>query len=189
MGKGEKKMLGIHHADTFNPISFPASKRIPVLGMAQLRDNGFWAEVEYPVGHGDGYLDFPSHDRDAYGIRCIGDSILPQIKDGEFVVIEPNHPVENGDEALVKAKDGRVMIKILLYQRASRTHLMPVNTEHAPLAIVSDDIDRLHYVAAIVNQLCGDMNERCTGPAAAPRGRLERRYSARPTPPLPWLQN
>ncbi|MDE1009988.1 MAG: hypothetical protein OSB38_30450, partial [Paraburkholderia fungorum] len=107
LGKGEKKIPGIHHADPFNPIPFPAGKRIPVLGMAQLGDNGFWAEVEYPVGHGDGYLDFPSRDHDAYGIRCIGDSMLPRIKDGEFVVIEPNHPVENGDEVLVKAKDGR----------------------------------------------------------------------------------
>ncbi|EIF30937.1 putative transcriptional regulator [Burkholderia sp. Ch1-1] len=150
MGKGSKKVPGIHHEDAFNPIPFPPGKRIPVLGMAQLGDNGFWAEVEYPVGHGEGYLDFPSRDRDAYGIRCVGDSMLPRIKDGEFVVIEPNHPVENGDEVLVKAKDGRVMIKILLYQRAGRTHLMSVNTEHAPLAIETEKIERLHYVAAIV---------------------------------------
>lgn len=150
LGKGEEKMPDIHHEDPWNPIPFPAGKRIPVLGMAQLGDNGFWAEVEYPVGHGDGYLDFPSRDRDAYGIRCVGDSMLPRIKDGEFVVIEPNHPVENGDEVLVKAKDGRVMIKILLYQRGGRTHLMSVNTEHAPLAIDTEKIERLHYVAAIV---------------------------------------
>lgn len=150
LGKGEKKVPGIYHEDPFNPIPFPPGKRIPVLGMAQLGDNGFWAEVEYPVGHGDGYLDFPSRDRDAYGIRCAGDSMLPRIKDGEFVVIEPNHQVENGDEVLVKAKDGRVMIKILLYQRAGRTHLMSVNTEHAPLAIETEKIERLHYVAAIV---------------------------------------
>jgi phage repressor protein C with HTH and peptisase S24 domain len=150
MGKGDKKIPGLHADDPFNPIPFPVGKKIPVLGMAQLGDNGFWAELEYPVGHGDGYLDFPSRDRDAYGIRCAGDSMLPRIKDGEYVVIEPNHPVENGDEVLVKAKDGRVMIKILLYQRAGRTHLMSVNTDHAPLAINNEEIERLHYVAAIV---------------------------------------
>lgn len=150
MGKGIKKSADVRHVDEFNPIPLPERQRIPVVGMAQLGDNGFWADIEYPVGHGDGFLDFPSKDREAYGIRCKGDSMLPRIRDGEFVVIEPNHPVEPGDEVLVKASDGRVMIKILLYTRLGRTHLASVNTEHQPIAIDSTDIDRLHFVAAIV---------------------------------------
>lgn len=151
-GLGSKKVPGIYNEDPFNPIPFPKGRRIPVVGMAQLGDNGHWADVEYPVGHGDGYLDFPSRDKNAYGIKCQGDSMMPRIKDGEFVVIEPNHPVENGDEVLVKATDGRVMIKILLYQRMGRTHLMSVNSEHQPIAIATDKIEKMHYVAAIVKQ-------------------------------------
>lgn len=150
LGKGKKKSADIKHQDEFNPIPLPERQQIPVVGMAQLGDNGFWADIEYPVGHGDGYLEFPSRDRQAYGLRCKGDSMLPRIRDGEFVVIEPNHPVEAGEEVLVKATDGRVMIKIFLYSRLGRSHFMSVNKEHAPIAIETDQIEKMHYVAAIV---------------------------------------
>ncbi|PXX14486.1 phage repressor protein C with HTH and peptisase S24 domain [Paraburkholderia tropica] len=150
LGKGEKKSANIHHEDPFDPIPLPTGRRIPVVGTAQLGDNGHWAELDYPVGHGDGYLDFPSRDKDAYGVRCKGDSMTPRIKDGEFVVVEPNRKVEHGDEVLVKAKDGRVMIKLYLYAAQGRTHFMSVNAAHMPIAIDSDQIERLHFVAAIV---------------------------------------
>lgn len=150
LGKGKKKSADIRHQDEYNPIPLPERKHIPVVGMAQLGDNGFWADIEYPVGQGDGYLDFPSKDKDAYGIRCKGDSMLPRIRDGEFVVIEPNQAIEGGDEVLVKADDGRVMVKIFLYTRMGRSHFASVNQEHAPFAIEVDKIEKLHYVAAIV---------------------------------------
>ncbi|WP_244314828.1 LexA family transcriptional regulator [Paraburkholderia unamae] len=150
LGKGEKMVPGIHPDDPFNPIPLPPGRRIPVVGTAQLGDNGFWAELEYPVGHGDGYLDFPSGDKDAYGIRCRGDSMLPRIKDGEYVIIEPNRKIENGDEVLVKSSDGRVMIKLFLYSAQGRSHFMSVNEAHKPIAIDSKEIERLHFVAAIV---------------------------------------
>ncbi|CAM2143730.1 Phage repressor protein C, contains Cro/C1-type HTH and peptisase s24 domains [Pararobbsia alpina] len=150
MDKGNPKVPGIHHTDPFEPIPLPARTRIPVVGLAQLGDNGFWADVEYAVGQGDGYIDFPSRDREAYGIKCKGDSMLPRIRDGEFVVVEPNHEIDNGDEVLVKASDGRVMVKIFLYSRAGRVHLQSVNREHGDIAIDKDKIDRMHFVAAIV---------------------------------------
>lgn len=152
MGRGKMSTPGVHADDPFDPIPLPPGRRIPVVGTAQLGDDGFWAELEYPVGHGDGYLDFPSRDKDAYGVRCKGDSMLPRIKDGEFVVVEPNRKVEHGDEVLVKAKDGRVMVKIYLYNAQGRIHLMSTNSTHAPIAIDADKVERMHYVAAIVKQ-------------------------------------
>jgi phage repressor protein C with HTH and peptisase S24 domain len=150
MDKGEKKVKITHSSDPFDPVPLPPGKRIPVVGMASLGDNGFWADLEYIQGHGDGYLDFPSQDPNAYSIRCKGDSMQPRIKDGEFVVIEPAHIVEPGDEVLVKARDGRVMVKTFLYERAGRTHLSSVNENHAPIIIEKEQIEKMHYVGAIV---------------------------------------
>jgi phage repressor protein C with HTH and peptisase S24 domain len=150
MERGEKKVKITHSSDPFDPVPLPPGKRIPVVGMASLGDNGFWAELEYIQGHGDGYLDFPSNDPNAYSLKCKGDSMLPRIRDGEFVVVEPNHVVEPGDEVLVRATDGRVMIKTFLYSRGGRTHLISVNEAHAPIVIEKDQIERMHYVAAIV---------------------------------------
>ncbi|SIO62286.1 LexA family transcriptional regulator [Paraburkholderia phenazinium] len=148
-GKGEKKVTEVGQRSEFDPTSLPGRQRIPVVGMTQLGDKGFWAEIESPVGHGDGYLEFPSREK-AYGLRCKGDSMMPRIRDGEFVIVEPDHAVQSGDEVLIKAVDGRVMIKTFLYSRDGRKYFMSVNEEHGRISFEDAEIEQLHYVAAIV---------------------------------------
>lgn len=125
---------------------------VPVVGKAKLGDDGFFAELEYPVGHGDGYVDCPTDDPNAYALHCVGSSMLPRIKPGEFVVMEPGREVVPGDEVLVRSTDGRVMVKELLYIRDGQVHLGSVNDNQPKLAIPIQEIDRMHYVAAIVKR-------------------------------------
>lgn len=123
--------------------------RVPVVGTAQLGDNGFWVEIEAPVGFGDGFVEFAAKDKDAYALRCRGDSMKPRIKDGEFVIIEPSHAPAPGDEVLVRAKDGRVMVKELLYVRNDTVHLLSVNETHGRISIPVADIDIMQFVSGI----------------------------------------
>lgn len=134
--------------ETIRP--YPSGNRIPVVGSALLGDNGHFVELEYPVGHGDGWVDIASRDPNAYALRCRGDSMKPRIQSGEFVVVEPNTEPTPGDEVLVKAVDGRVMVKKYLYRRDGRVHLISVNEAHPSIAIEERDIAAMHYVGAIV---------------------------------------
>lgn len=135
-------------------IPLPANHQaIPVVGTAQLGSNGYWAELEYPVGHGDGYVDFYSSDPNAYALRCKGDSMAPRIKDGEFVVVEPNATPHPGDEVMVKSEDGRVMIKELLYVRDGLVHLASVNEAHGRITIPVDQVAAMHLVAGIAKRV------------------------------------
>jgi phage repressor protein C with HTH and peptisase S24 domain/transcriptional regulator with XRE-family HTH domain len=143
------KKAAIQYNDEFRPKGLGKRKRLAVVGMAQLGDNGFWADIEYPVGHGDGYIDWPTSDPDAYAIECSGDSMRPRIKHGEFVIIEPNHPIQPGEEVMVKSKDGRVMVKELAYKAAGRYTLLSVNEAHGKITLSEDEIDKIHYVAGI----------------------------------------
>jgi phage repressor protein C with HTH and peptisase S24 domain len=125
---------------------------VPVVGKAKLGDEGYFVELEYPVGHGDGYIDIPTNDPNAYALHCVGSSMLPRIKPGEYVVMEPNTEVRPGDEVLVRSADGRVMIKEWLYTRDDHVHLGSVNNNQPKIAIPVHEIDRMHYVAAIVKR-------------------------------------
>ena len=60
LGKGSRT-TAVRYNDEYNPLPVTGWRGIPVVGMAQLGDNGFWADIEYPVGHGDGYVDVPTY--------------------------------------------------------------------------------------------------------------------------------
>jgi len=122
-------------------------RKCPVVGTARLGDNGHYCELDYPPGDGDGYIIWPSADQNCYAIRCVGDSMQPRIRDGEYAIVEPNHEPIPGDEVLVRTEDGRVMVKIYLYRREGKVYLGSVNDNHPTIAIEQSGIAVLHYVA------------------------------------------
>lgn len=134
-------------------VSEPAgvySRGVPVVGTAQLGDNGHYDELQYPVGHGDGFVAYPTRDKNAYALRVKGDSMRPRIKPGEFVVVEPAATPQPGDEVLVRTRDGKVMVKVLDFRRGGVVQLSSVNEDHRPITLEEADVERLHLVAAIV---------------------------------------
>lgn len=129
----------------------PGLDGVPVVGTAQLGDDGHYYELEYPIGHGDGIVHFPSRDKNAYAVRCKGESMAPRIRHGEYAIIEPNHAVVPGDEVLVKSTDGRVMIKVFAYSRDGMVHLDSINNNHQTfprISLAEEDVAAMHYVAA-----------------------------------------
>lgn len=145
-------------AELFESVNFvqgedvmPA-KKLPVVGTAQLGDDGFFVELEYPVGFGDGYVEHSTSDKDAYALQCKGESMSPRIKPNEFVVVEPNTKINNGDEVLVKCVKGRVMVKELLYIRDGEVHLGSVNESFAKITIPLSEVDTMQYIGAIVKK-------------------------------------
>jgi phage repressor protein C with HTH and peptisase S24 domain len=121
----------------------------PVVGIAQLGPDGFWSDFDHPVGHGDGYVDVPTRDPNAYALRVKGDSMAPAIRNGWLVVIEPNHRAVTGELVMVCTDDGRCMVKELLAERESEVYLGSVNQDHKPITIDKESITRLHYVGFI----------------------------------------
>lgn len=119
--------------------------RVPVMGSAQLGSEGHWVGLD----NGDGFVNWPSRDPEAFALRCKGDSMKPRIKDGEYVVVEPNHGYLPGDEVLLVTRDEQVMIKTFLYQRDGAVLVMSVNEEHPPLRFPVSDVVRIQYVAGI----------------------------------------
>ncbi len=121
----------------------------PIVGTASLGFDGFWSELEYPVGHGDGHVMHPSEDRNAYALMVKGDSMYPAIRSGFIVIVEPNTAPVVGEFVVVKLKDGRSTVKELLWQRGEEYTLQAVNGQ-ARMTVRAQDIEFVHYVAAIV---------------------------------------
>ncbi|WP_297196278.1 S24 family peptidase [uncultured Pluralibacter sp.] len=147
----EKNLSKEPDNETDNPVNAAAVHftEVPIVGGAQLGNGGHWSNLQYPVGHGDGFISWPTRDPNAYALRCTGDSMKPRIKDGEYVVIEPSYQYLPGDEVLVVTKDERVMVKTFLYERDGEVMVMSVNEEHLPIRFSLAEIQNIHYVAGI----------------------------------------
>ena len=123
---------------------------VPVVGTVQAGDDGYWEELQYPVGHGDGFVRYPSRDKNAYALRVKGDSMRPRIKPGEFILVEPNAALIPGEEVLVTTTDGRSMVKLLGPRRDGMIELQSINEDHRPITLDEAQVRCMHYVAAIV---------------------------------------
>ncbi|KPA91045.1 putative transcriptional regulator [Pseudomonas asplenii] len=123
---------------------------VPVVGKAMLGTDGYFDALDYPDGHGDGYIDIVSSDPYAYGLKVVGNSMHPRIKNGEFVLIEPSHPYRTGDEVLIKTTDGRAMVKEFIYLRDGQYRLDSISDGYPPIFIDEHSVEKIHYVAAIL---------------------------------------
>lgn len=126
------------------------ASRVPIRGSAKLGESdNFFVDMQYPAGFGDGDIVFPTKDKDAYAVKCDGDSMMPRIRHGEFAIIEPNREVMPGDEVLVTDKSGQVMIKIYNRKVDGRVYFESVNAAHKPFSIPVEQIEFMQYVAGI----------------------------------------
>ncbi|WP_110969271.1 XRE family transcriptional regulator [Pseudomonas huaxiensis] len=123
---------------------------VPVVGYAQLGTNGYFEALDFPSGHGDGYLNIHSDDPDAYGLKVTGDSMHPRIKNGEYVLVEPSKRYFSGDEVLVRTANGRTMIKEFIYFRDGTYRFDSVNTDHAPIHVNENEVEHIHLVGGIL---------------------------------------
>lgn len=134
---------------TERQIPSSAFRRVPVVGTASLGLDGYWTDLEYPAGHGDGYFDFPTKDRDAYALQVKGNSMFPAIRSGWYVLVEPGKPLQMGEFVLVKLKDGRSTVKEFLWHRDGEYVLNAVS-DGQRFVCPEDDVEFVHHVGGIL---------------------------------------
>lgn len=125
---------------------------VPVVGEVKGGENGFLDELQYPVGHGEGFVEFPTSDPNAYAVRVRGESMHPRYRAGEFVVIEPSIEPQEGDDVIVTCVNGRKMLKELSRMRDGEVELRSVNNGFAPITLQADEVDSIQLVAGRVRR-------------------------------------
>ena len=128
------------------------SKSVPVVGEVKGGDDGYLDELQYPVGHGDGTVDYPTADPNAYALRVRGDSMHPRYRAGEYIVVEPNIEAQPGDDVVVALMDGRKLLKELNWQRDGEVQLLSVNNHFGPLTLLDTEIHTIQLVAGRVRR-------------------------------------
>ena len=123
-------------------------RRIPIIGIAQAGERGFFDDAGYPTGNGWDEIAFPDiGDPSAYGLEISGDSMVPVYRNGDIVIISPAAGVRNGDRVVVKTVEGEVMAKELVRRTAKRIEVASVNPAFPPRVF---ELREVSWVARII---------------------------------------
>ena len=104
---------------------------IPVIGLAQAGNDGFFDDSGYPVGEGWDTVRMPGElDENVYALQIQGDSMWPVFRDGDRVLVSPDQNVRKGDRVVVKTRDGEIMAKELERKTTTKIELKSLNPDY-----------------------------------------------------------
>ena len=122
----------------------PAGHRraLPLIGLAQAGNGGFFDDAGFPVGSGWEEIEFPAvADEHAYALEISGDSMMPLFRDGDTVIVSPGAPVRRGDRVIVKTREGEVLAKELKRRTAKTIELKSITPQYDDRVLSLDDVN------------------------------------------------
>jgi SOS-response transcriptional repressor LexA len=105
-------------------------RNVPVLSYAEA---GPW-----DAGHSDSYYEHQAvfapnvDDRRAFALKISGNSMEPQLFDGDYVVCSPAAKLVNGEAAVVRTRGEEVYVKFYV-QEGERVSLISANSDYDPI--------------------------------------------------------
>ncbi len=120
---------------------------VPLVGMAQAGNRGFFDDAGFPAGSGWDEIPFPDlADEHAYALEITGESMLPVYRDGDRIIVSPAANVRRGDRVVVKTNAGEVMAKLLTRLTAQRVELKSLNPAYDDRAFALSEIAFVHRI-------------------------------------------
>ena len=114
---------------------------IPVIGLAQAGDEGFFDDAGFPCGGSWEDVRVPGElDENVYALEIAGDSMDPVLRAGDKVLVAPNAAVRRGDRVVVKTTEGEVMAKELRKLTDTRVELASLNPDYEDRTLSRQDI-------------------------------------------------
>jgi phage repressor protein C with HTH and peptisase S24 domain len=125
-----------------------AGRAIPLLGLAQAGERGFFDDSGFPAGAGWDEVTFPGGPGEGtYALEVSGDSMAPLYRAGDRVIVAPGVEVRPGDRVVVRTRGGEVMAKELGRITARRIELLSINTDYPPRQL---DVNDVAWIARII---------------------------------------
>ena len=127
---------------------FPIQKRyVPVKAYSKMGMDGYFTDMGYDGNAGDGYVPTHTAGPRAYGIKGTGDSMFPAIRNGWYVVCDPDAEPVPTEFVQVCLKDGRCTIKEFVGINGGVLSLLAVNGGER----LSFDMDEVESITAITD--------------------------------------
>jgi phage repressor protein C with HTH and peptisase S24 domain len=99
----------------------------------------------------EGVISIDIKDRRAFGLRIRGDSMTPEIREGDDAIVCPTWQPRNGDTVIARTVDGDVMCKIYQTKEGgTKIVLSSYNPAHPPIELSREEIAWIYPVGQVV---------------------------------------
>lgn len=128
------------------------SGSIPVRLKASISEHGAFSGGESEDDSPFGLLRIHSKDKEAFAVMILGNAMAPRIRAHEFIVVEPGHAAQPGDDVLVTFADGTHRVCQFMYHRDGLYRLDSLTPGIEPVFLDEVLVQSVSYIDAIVKK-------------------------------------
>lgn len=150
-GKGRGK--GDGGVDAFVPVRY----QVPLINRVSAGYPRDFTDLDYPRRVADEFVSAPGlTDPDAFAARVVGDSMLPEYREGDIVTFSPAAKVVDGCDCFVRLEpDHESTFKRIFFEKGDddAVRLQPLNAKYPPRVVPRDAVTGLYRAVAKITAL------------------------------------
>lgn len=114
---------------------------VPVIGLAQAGDDGFFDDSGFPAGEGWDRMIFPDAREGQFALEITGDSMLPAYRSGDRILVDRSAAeYRRGDRVVVRTTEGEVLAKELVRRTPTHLELKSLNPDFRDRTVALQDV-------------------------------------------------
>lgn len=118
-----------------------APQTLPLLGLAQAGEDGFFDDAGLPIGEGWDQTELPRAGGARFSLRISGDSMAPLYREGDRVIVDRDaSQLRKGDRVVVRTMTGETLAKEVAAQNARSLTLRSINPAYEDRVLAKADI-------------------------------------------------
>ena len=119
----------------------PPATILPLLGLAQAGQDGFFDEAGLPTGEGWDQTDLPQVSPGLFSLSISGDSMEPLYRPGDRVIVDQERSdVRKGDRVVVRTRSGETLAKEVAAIGPEQVVLHSINPDYPDRVLDRTDI-------------------------------------------------
>lgn len=149
----------LHNVEGVMPASVLLPREVPVINKVAAGYPCDFTDLGYPARIADEYIRCPDvQDPDAFACRVVGDSMLPEYREGDIVVFSPLRDVSSGMDCFVRLEpDHESTFKRVYFEVGAEgealIRLQPTNSAYPPRVVAREDVAGLYAAVSVMRRV------------------------------------
>jgi SOS-response transcriptional repressor LexA len=136
------------------PVKAPFGQ-VPLINKVAAGYPTDFTDLEYPARVADEYVAAPGlGDPEAFAARVVGESMLPEYREGDLLIFSPaREPVDGADCFVRLLPDHHTTFKRVFFEEGERVRLVPLNAAFAVRTVTVQEISGMYPAVMRIQRL------------------------------------